>query len=234
VPTHKADNLTAICEPNVQKKYGSLDVSQPYGSSRPVTGIVLPLIITKNFERIQKNNYDFYVSIFTIYNKHVQHSTLACCVAINLCSTITISCMENWKRPSWSRGNVPTSWPEWRGFKLDGGRRTSPPGGTLSRLTRVVDLLHVKEPHVPRGPLSKNWGHFPSKYIVVNSSARVMVPPFSGRWGERCHHGERVWRLILNSQGTYNRPHRSRSAWGNPPLNIHTYIHTLEKETRTK
>jgi hypothetical protein len=29
----------------------------------------------------------------------------------------------------------------------------SPPGGTLSRLTRVVDLLHIKEPHVPRGPL---------------------------------------------------------------------------------
>jgi hypothetical protein len=30
-------------------------------------------------------------------------------------------------------------------------RERSPPRGTLSRLTRVVDLLHVKEPHVPKG-----------------------------------------------------------------------------------
>jgi hypothetical protein len=28
---------------------------------------------------------------------------------------------------------------------------TSPPGGTLSCLTRVVNLLHVKEPQAPRG-----------------------------------------------------------------------------------
>jgi hypothetical protein len=33
-------------------------------------------------------------------------------------------------------------------------RERSPPRGTLSRLTRVVDLLHVKEPLVLRGPLS--------------------------------------------------------------------------------
>jgi hypothetical protein len=26
-------------------------------------------------------------------------------------------------RPPWSRGNVPTSWSEWRGFKPGGGRR---------------------------------------------------------------------------------------------------------------
>jgi hypothetical protein len=42
-PVRKADNLTAICEPIVQTKFGSLDVSQPHGTSRPVTGIVLPL-----------------------------------------------------------------------------------------------------------------------------------------------------------------------------------------------
>jgi hypothetical protein len=43
-PVRKADNLTAICK--LSRKCGSLDVSQPYGPSWPVTGIALPFYIT--------------------------------------------------------------------------------------------------------------------------------------------------------------------------------------------
>jgi hypothetical protein len=48
-PARKADSLTAICEPIIYRKYGSLNSSQPYGPSRHVTGIVLLFLPLYNF-----------------------------------------------------------------------------------------------------------------------------------------------------------------------------------------
>jgi hypothetical protein len=135
------------------------------------------------------------------------------------------------KRPPWSRGNIPTSWPGGgrRIFKEGKIQGTSPPGGTLSRLTRVVYLLHVKEPQAPRGPLSKITSHFPSKYIVSNSS---------GRWFRRSLVGGASGTIVLRGyggwfeiqKGTYSRSYRGRGAWGNKPLKYHTILYPQERE----
>jgi hypothetical protein len=51
----KADNLTAICEPII-RKCGNLDISQPYGPPRPVTGIAWHVRLTTSPPSVSRSS----------------------------------------------------------------------------------------------------------------------------------------------------------------------------------
>jgi hypothetical protein len=57
-PARKADNFTAICEPIFSIKCGILDLSQPYGPLRTLTGIALPFLREAQFPTAIKEDSD--------------------------------------------------------------------------------------------------------------------------------------------------------------------------------
>jgi hypothetical protein len=69
-PAPKADNFTAICEPIVWTKCGSLDVPLPYGPPWPVTGIALPylvIIVSVHFKLIFATQYTKHTLTITMH-----------------------------------------------------------------------------------------------------------------------------------------------------------------------
>jgi hypothetical protein len=61
MPAHRADKLTAISEPIVWIKCESLDVSELYGPSPPVTGIHFLAFYGIHNNRNSKIRYEFHL-----------------------------------------------------------------------------------------------------------------------------------------------------------------------------
>jgi hypothetical protein len=69
----KADNLTAIFMPIVWRKYGILDVLQPNGPSRPLTGIALYVLFYYKKIANELNLDDFVAHLIYWYVTLIRH-----------------------------------------------------------------------------------------------------------------------------------------------------------------
>jgi hypothetical protein len=141
--------------------YLSLNISMLYGVSQEEMSIFWEVIVSVI---LRKNTVYVHVSYSERFPRYsyfpvqytVQTSNTPCPHTSCKCIDVDDRIFQIYTNPGGGR----------RIFKDGKIQGTSPPDWTLSCLTRVVNLLHVKEPQARRGPPSKIIGHFPSKVSV--------------------------------------------------------------------
>jgi hypothetical protein len=97
-PARKSDKLTAICEPIVWTKCESLDVSQPYRPSRPITRIALPFF----------NYFFLYFHVIYMYARS-GHGTKEyyCSELLGFWTLPIIQYSRNWKNTTFLVSRIP-------------------------------------------------------------------------------------------------------------------------------